>query len=526
MPLDKSLVAQIAQHAQRTPNKLAIEAPDGKLTYSQLMRKISSVAANRRWSGVIFIFLPQGSAAVSAFFGVMAGGGIPALMPLPSAKQDPAYYWNSHLDLVQLTKVTAIITNSENKEAVSDHFSNIDVIVFSDLQDVGTPVEYLQASDTAFLQHSSGTTGLKKGVALSHRAVTRQILSYAASLRLSERHVIVSWLPIYHDMGLIACTIMPLCLGLTVIMLDPFAWVARPRSLLEAVDRYGGTHVWLPNFAFAHICRTTKTSGLNLSSVEAIISCSETVKLETMVKFIEHFSSTQLDPGALQACYALAEAVFAVTQTPWSEPFLAKTFDRAALDEGKIIPAGEGVRLVSSGRVIDGVQVRISGSSDVGEILIEADFLFDGYYGRPDLTRQKLDGRTYSSGDLGFIYDSELFVLGRKDDLIIVHGKNFYAHEIEAAAGRAGLKPGRSVAFGVPNPLSGSQEAVLVTEGADLDPGLIAAVRAEVFNSMALELYEIKQVPHGWLVKTTSGKISRAENIRRYIEEKKYENVK
>jgi fatty-acyl-CoA synthase len=181
--------------------------------------------------------------------------------------------------------------------------------------------------DIAFLQHSSGTTGLKKGVALSHKSVLNQIESYSENLKLDSKDVIVSWLPLYHDMGLIACFILPMLKRIPVVMMDPFDWVRNPKMLFEQIEKNKGTLVWLPNFAF-NFCAQMITEKHELSSMKAFINCSESCKPHTFRIFYDAFKGWGLKKHSMQTCYAMAETVFAVTQSKLQEDVKEMAIDK------------------------------------------------------------------------------------------------------------------------------------------------------------------------------------------------------
>lgn len=528
-------------HANNLSDKPAIIFKGTPISYSQLDNFTQKV---RTWveeqgtekGRIGFIFLPQTPQAIMWFFGLMSAGLIPSLMPLPSHKQDEKKYWDSHQQLIELTNPSLVITTAEWLSAFEDITENIECTVHdSELSSSYTSHESVEDTkgEIAFLQHSSGTTGLKKGVALSHTAVIDQIESYSKSLSATSEDIIVSWLPIYHDMGLIACTIMPLVLGQTIVLLDPFEWVSKPISLLQAIADYQGTLVWLPNFGFEHLRRTIKSKkfdGLDLSSIRAFINCSEPCKAETFDRFTEHFKEIGATPEKLQVCYAMAETVYAVTQTEMGKVARKIWVDDQALLDNKVqlTIAKKGVQLISCGKVIDGCQVTIlhPDSTDpadlhqVGEIVISGSFLFDGYYHRPEKTEEVFDGISYRTRDLGFIHENELYVLGRKDDLIISNGRNYFAHEIEQHVNAlTNIKAGRNVALGIYNDQIGSNEIYLVQERSEdqsandqLDKEVIKVIRQTVQDNMGLLLRDVILVEPSWLHKSSSGKISRKLN--------------
>ena len=537
----QNLYSHIQTHANNTPNKAAIIFKDVSISYEKVNDFTHKVRAwinqqNIEKGRIGLIFLPQTPQAIMWFFGLMSAGIIPSFMPLPSHKQDKEKYWESHKQLIELTNPSLIITTNEWLPAFDEVTEAIECTVYdNDMLSSYVPNETVNDTtyQVAFLQHSSGTTGLKKGVALSHEAVMDQIESYSASLSATSDDVIVSWLPIYHDMGLIACTIMPLIMGQTIVLLDPFEWVSKPISLLQAITKYGGTLVWLPNFSFEHLRRTIKPSkfeSLDLSTVRAFINCSEPCKAETFDRFFKHFQDIGVTQEKLQVCYAMAETVYAVTQTEIGSIANKIWVDEQALLENRVLLTkfGEGSQLLSCGKVIEGCQVKILypdssnlvSSGHVGEIVISGKFLFEGYYHRPEKTKEVFDGLYYRTRDLGFIHDGELYVLGRRDDLIISNGRNYFAHEIESIVNDLpNIKPGRNVALGVYNEQIGSNEIYLVQErikdestDEDFDKQLIKIIRQAVQDEVGLLLRDVVLVDAAWLHKSSSGKISRELN--------------
>lgn len=361
------------------------------------------------------------------------------------------------------------------------------------------------------MQHSSGTTGLKKGVALSHRAIDRQISAYARAIALGQDDSIASWLPLYHDMGLIAGFLTSLVRHVPLIAIDPFVWAAKPGVLLDAIERYGATLCWMPNFAFAHLVRAVPRSRRwDLSAVRAFINCSEPCRPATFDRFLERFADCGITSEKLATCYAMAENVFAAAQSlPGATP-ARRTLGR--------------MDVVSSGRAIESVQIRICDADGAvlddgleGEIALKSPFLFDGYHQLPERTAQVLREGWFHTGDLGLLADGELYVTGRTDDVLSINGRNIHAYEIEEIAGAvAGCIPGRCVAFTVRDPSSGINETVLVVESDRIEDAQDTrdAIVEAIEQHLALTLARVSIAARGRLVKTTSGKISRIENQR------------
>jgi len=485
--------------------------------------------------GVVLIFLRHGPALYGAFFGAMLGGFVPSFMPCLSPRQNPAIYWRSHQTLLDRSEPSAIVADRATfaeMEAAGLRLGAARRLIVEDLA-TAAAADFDPPPETAIalLQHSSGTTGLKKGVALSYDAILRQIESYRAALHVGGDDVIVSWLPLYHDMGLIACCVMPAILGVPVVHIDPFYWVARPRSLFDAIAAHRGTLAWLPNFAFEHLARVAgrDAASFDLSRVRAFVNCSEPCKPATFDRFRAAFAASGMRDAALQCCYAMAETVFAVTQTtPGAAPRRIRVAsDSVARGQTPRLVDSGGVELIETGAPLDGVTITIRDDAGntlpegaVGEIAISAPFLFAGYDRDSARTAERLIDGVYFSRDLGFLRDGHLFVLGRADDLIIVNGRNLYAHDIEAAIGAiAGIKPGRCIAIGVFDEIAGSDVLIVVCErdgAAARDPdAMIGDIVAAVHSIFAVTPRRVHVVAEGWLVKTTSGKLSRNDNLAR-----------
>ncbi|MCC7206180.1 MAG: AMP-binding protein, partial [Anaerolineae bacterium] len=382
----------------------------------------------------------------------------------------------------------------------------------------------------------SGTTGLQKGVALSHAAVLNQVASYSRAIRLSEEDCIVSWLPLYHDMGLIAGFILPLVQGVPLALMSPFHWVRDPKVLLWAITEHRGTLCWLPNFAYnfmAQRVRDNAIQGVDLSTMRAFINCSEPMRVESHRMFLERYAPYGLRESALATCYAMAENTFAVTQGGIESPAAVDVIARAALaGEHRAMPHnGDGlaIEMLSCGKPIPNCDVRIVDESrrdlperHVGEVAVRSDSMLAGYYRRDDLTAQVLFDGWYLTGDFGYLAGGELYITGRKKDLIIVGGKNIYPQDLEAIAGDVpGVIPGRTVAFGVEDERLGTESVVMVveseTEGDDARWEIAKEVRRRIAQETEVALSDVLVAEPKWLHKTSSGKIARGANHDKYL---------
>jgi fatty-acyl-CoA synthase len=387
------------------------------------------------------------------------------------------------------------------------------------------------------LQHSSGTTGLQKAVVLSHRAVLEHVQRYGAAIAINRDERAVNWLPLYHDMGLIAAFYLPLTTGIPLVQMDPFEWVLAPVLFLEAVSQERGTLAWLPNFAYnlmADRIADEDLEGVRLDSLRMLVNCSEPVRADSHDRFFRRFSRLGLRREALAASYAMAETTFAATQTPPGAEARRIRVNRGELAAGSVVPTErddeQSRECVSSGIPISGCELRIVDDDGndlrpgrVGEVAIRSESLFDGYRNNPDQTRAVLRNGWYFSGDLGFQWEGEYYVIGRKKDIIIVAGKNIYPEDIEDAVGQVvDVDPGRVVAFGVDDPASGTEQVCVVVE-----TGLGAAPES-TRNALRLRIREaglaidvtiarVFLAPKRWLVKSSAGKPSRNANKARAL---------
>ncbi|NMC45460.1 MAG: fatty acyl-AMP ligase [Chloroflexi bacterium] len=495
---------------------------------------------------VIIMVLQHSLDLIYAYYGAILAGAVPSMMPFLTEKLLPDKYQQDFQSLVKIIDPRAIVTYREFKNEVFDRFDSqlsVDLFLSDDikLDSLEIPEKLpgmdRQPSDVVLLQHSSGTTGLQKGVALSHEAVFNQLDHYSDALHLDpQKDIIVSWLPLYHDMGLIACYLMPILYGVPVVMMSPFDWVRAPYRLFTAIDKYKGTLCWLPNFAYnfcAKKVRDSQLENLDLSSLRAVTNCSEPMRHESQQAFYERYKTYGFRENALAASYAMAENVFAVTQAGIDEPMAVDIIDRDIFQiEKKAISPAEGkaaITMLSTGKPIKNVEIVISDEKNVflpdrnvGEVLVKSDCLFNGYYNRRDITEKAFMDGWFKTGDYGYIADGELYITGRKKDLIIVGGKNVYPQDLESIAMEVeGVHPGRTVAFGVFNETAGTEDVVIVAEVDEKEEErkerISREIKDRVTKNSAIALRHVLLVDEKWLIKTSSGKIARAANKEKFL---------
>jgi fatty-acyl-CoA synthase len=348
--------------------------------------------------------------------------------------------------------------------------------------------------DTALVQFSSGTTGIKRGVEISHNAVLRQIDTYSRAIGLSREDRIISWLPLYHDMGFMTALNMALVCGVPCIMMEPSDWVGDPGMYCRAVSRYRGTLGWNPNFAYPFMAERVKESDLtdlDLSSLRGLVNCSEPVTEESQSRFRRRFAQYGLANNVFWGCYAMAETTFALTHG--------------------------GANDTSVGQPLEGVELAID---DTGELRVKSPFTFSRYYNNPEATAAAFQDGWYKTGDLGYRISDNFFVSGRKKDLLLVAGEKYFPEDLERAVSCIpGIHPGRVCAFAQFLRASQSDRAVILAETSTNVPSLLLAVRQVVASRFQFSQFDVHLVPPGWLIKSSAGKMARGLNREKWISE-------
>lgn len=529
---------------------LSAEGPSRRWTRGELVRAASRAA---RWlaahgvrrGDVCALIVRHHPEFYPFYLGVSALGALPAVLAYPNARLHPDKFREGLQGMARRSGLDHVITERELGEVVAPLVhggdSTIRQILYPfDAPDLGSlddaPLAHAPASpdEPCLLQHSSGTTGLQKPVVLSHRAILEHVRRYGEAIALGEGDRIASWLPLYHDMGLIAAFYLPLMAGVPLVQLSPMEWVAAPVLLLQAISRERATLCWLPNFAYnllADRVRDEDLEGVSLESVRLLVNCSEPVRAESHDRFHARFAPFGLRREALGACYAMAETTYAVTQTAPGQAARTLAVDRNELSAGNVTPArnGAGRICVSSGTLVSGCRIRIVDESrrdlppgKVGEIAISSVSMFGGYRNYPEKTSEALQDGWYFSGDLGFVHGGEHYVIGRRKDVVIVAGNNIFPEDVEDAVGRVpGVIPGRVVAFGADDERSGTEILCVLaeTEVAAGSAKKLALTVKQAGMAIDVTIARVYLVPPRWLIKSSSGKPARAANRARALEQ-------
>ena len=425
----------------------------------------------------MLLLLPHSAELFLLHLGLILTDRLPAILAWPTSRIDPGKYQRNlvhqlrNLPAAQLLTLPKLAQNLD--PGVPFTVTGCPIHQYEKFESLFSaklhfaPVEKKSASkngapdDALFLQFSGGTTGDQKCVIVTAPMLVNQLERLGMTLQFDGQDGVVSWLPMYHDMGLIACFWLSLWNGAPSIQFAAIDWLMHPGLLFEFLHKYHATFCWLPNFAFSYLAaqKARVDREIDLGHVRAFINCSEPVRQSSIEAFAEAFSFQGVRPDQCQASYAMAENVFAVTQTALgTEPAM---FSRQAVGTRDADPTSYDLldkSYISSGNPLPDTSIRIRntdgnlcGDDVPGAIEIRGESLFCGYWGSHGFQTQSLteDG-WYATGDYGFTHDSDLFVIGRLKDIIIVSGVNIFPEDIEALVNKVkGIYPGRIVAFGV-----------------------------------------------------------------------------
>lgn len=545
-PAPPTLLRRIQAHAARDPSGIALRFPsdDRSLDWRALWTRVRGEtrrlidAGVAPGDGLLIVHRATLDQVVSLLAGIGAGA-LPTIMSYPSPRQSPARFMAT---LEPLVKAFAPRWGSVAApwrglvEPLGPTLLGPPVESTAEQPDDPGPLPAVERPHGLFVQFSSGTTGLRKGVVITDAMLAHQMAAYGARLGVRADDVIVSWLPLYHDMGLVAALLFGLWHGLEATHIDPFDWLAAPDGWLRAIAARRGTLSHIPNFGLSFLADRVDVGalaaeGVDLSSLRALVNCSEPVRAGSMQRFAEAFAPLGLRREALQASFAMAECTFAVTQTVIGRAPRIDRIDPAAFTQAhRAVPSDAGgLPVVSCGPPIDDIAVTVVDGDGaplperaVGEIVIGGPSVVAGYLALADAEAHGAafaDGR-FATGDLGYLADGELFVTGRVKDLIICRGHNVYPDDVEATLGElAGLKAGRIVVFGVDDPAQGTERLVALAEPRGEAPASLQLdARARVLDGHGVALDTLVVVPRDTLLKSTSGKLSRAANRRLYLE--------
>jgi acyl-CoA synthetase (AMP-forming)/AMP-acid ligase II/acyl carrier protein len=515
-------------------------------TYAELDRRARAIGAWLQSAGatgerVLMLFAP-GLDCITAFFGCLYAKAVavPAYPPRPNRKLDrlQAIVKDARPALALTTRRILSLIEPPGEQALK--MTALRCQSVEEIED-GLAAEWMDTGagrDTlAFLQYTSGSTATPKGVMVSHGNLLHNERMIKRAFQQTEQSIVVGWLPLFHDMGLIGNVLQPVYLGARCILMSPMTFLQRPLTWLEAISLYRATTSGGPNFAYDLCVRKVtpeQIEGLDLSSWSVAFNGSEQVSKETMDRFAAAFRAGGFQREAFLPCYGLAEATLFVSGERKMSGPLTLPIRRTALDHNRVAPViaedNDARSLTSCGkagleqqiRIVDSDSCRQCPPDQVGEIWVSGPSVAQGYWNRSVESKHTFqafiadtgEGPFLRTGDLGFVKDGELYITGRLKDLLIIRGRNHYPEDIERTAQQSyrGLRPGGSAAFSVE--VAGEEQVVVVQEiergclGHDLQE-IIGAIRQAVAEVHELHAHAVALTKPGSIPKTSSGKVQR-----------------
>ncbi|MGE0580412.1 AMP-binding protein, partial [Reyranella sp.] len=533
-------------HAGRHGERNHIMLLDGEghetpISYRQLAERARAVARGLLVRGLepgerVAIMLPTSEAFFVAFLGVLYAGGVPTPIYPPARLSRVEEHLRRQANILGNARAVILIAAPEASAIARllrlqlESLRRVDTI--NDLAAVGIDGPTLpvarRATDMALVQYTSGSTGDPKGVVLTHANLLANIRAMGEAMAAGPSDVFVSWLPLYHDMGLIGAWLGSLYFAAPLVVMSPLVFLVRPESWLWAIHRHKGTLSAAPNFAFElclHRIDDAKISGLDLRSLRMVTNGSEAVNPHTIRRFASRFGPCGFGIGAMAPVYGLAENAVGLAFPPLGRPPVIDRVDRQALTRqgyaAQAAPeATDALEFVACGRPLPGHQIRIvDATGEVGErqegrLQFRGPSASSGYLDNPAKTAELFDGGWLNSGDLAYVAGGDVFITGRSKDIIIRAGRHIHPDELEAAVGDlAGIRKGCVAVFGASDPHAGTERLVVVAETRLTAAVQLAALRQDVADTATRLLdappEEILLVPPGSVPKTSSGKLRR-----------------
>lgn len=491
----------------------------------------------------VAIILPTSPAIYAIMAYCLRTGIIPAIIVYPTNRRSKESYQQQIKTALATMEANTLISDNHIRHLLAPaarHDLQIITVADPSIPPPDPPVDLSPPSPSpndaiAFIQFSSGTTGQQKAMAINHGMLQQQLAAYGQSLAVNTQDAIASWLPFYHDMGLITSVLGPMYWQTKVVACDPREWVERPEIILEMIDRHQATISWWPNFTFQLLARLAPRiikKNINLRSLRLLINCSEPITAPAQQEFLQAYSQHGLDAGVISSSYAMAEATFAVTQTPPGRSPTSLLVASQQLKNGHIVQVTEqGTILISSGIPLPISAIKILTDErdelppdTVGEIAIYSTSLMADYYGKADLHGKIFHDNFYLTGDLGFLHTTasgevELFVLGRTKDTIIIAGENYFPQDIEQCVGAIPeIKKGRVAAVEIFAKQQQTGQLAIIAEGEkdnlneEWQQQIKATIQTNLIKHFDLKAAQIIIIPPGTLHKSSSGKIARQAN--------------
>jgi fatty-acyl-CoA synthase len=555
----KTLSAALAAAARREGagfSHLSHERqPASFVSYAAMWRRAQRCAAAMQALGVrpgerVGLILPDSAEFIDNIFGAMLAGAIAVpIYPPMNLGQFDAYLANT-THILRQAGCSAVITDAKVRPILGKLMTSVpglrtitthaDAIAL--VPEAAEPAGVVvRPDDIAFLQFTSGSTSRPKGVTLTHANLMANIAAIGGGLNISRESSGVSWLPLYHDMGLIGFVFAPIAYETRgILFISPLLFLKRPAIWLRQLSEFKASITFAPNFAYG-LCTTrvkdSELEGVDLSTLQVAGCGAEPIQHGTLRAFADRYAAHGLRPSALLPCYGMAEHTLAVTFVGREEELKAERVAAASLAEGHARPASpdaQAVEVVCCGRTFPGHALRIVDAAgqplperEVGQIELQGPSVMQGYYHDPERTAEALHGGWLKTGDLGYLSAGELYVCGRVKDLIIVNGRNYYPQDLEWQASQVeGVRRGNVVAFGLQHPDLGREYVVVAAElrapaeDAAAEETLRQQIQAQILAALSLRVDEIVLLAPGSLPKTSSGKLQRSKTTEMFAEGK------
>ncbi len=492
------------------------------------------------------IAVPDPDEFVLSFLGAVMGGIVPVpISPQLSFKNIESYH-DTVAHIANASGAKLLLTTTSTRQFVDPIVPRAPplrcVVTVDELgkEDHGKVDVRIDPTDLAFLQFTSGSTSRPKGVMVSHRNLAWNSESFMIHglAKDSSFDKGVTWLPLFHDMGLIGFVVGTIFTDIPVVFLPTASFVRNPRVWLDKIHQHRGTITYAPNFAYALVAKRLKdkdVADLDLSSLRRVGCGAEPIQANTLRDFAAKLAPAKFDPKAFLPSYGMAEATLAITFVPLSTGVRTDVIEKKSLEGGDAKPAAsiedDGAQeLVNCGRpfpehdvaIVDEAGNRL-GDRQVGHIITRGPSVSAGYYQEPELTAEAFkagpDGETWLyTGDLGYTVDGEVFICGRLKDMIIVRGRNFYPNDLEWVVSELpSVRRGNVVAFGTV--VDGEEQLVIAAEAFQSDAeALKQSISQAILASFSLATHDVVIVPQGTLPRTSSGKPQRRKTRQMYLD--------
>jgi 1-acyl-sn-glycerol-3-phosphate acyltransferase len=535
-------------HAQRPHVYLVTETGEEEiLSYGALAEGAAAVAAGLRARELqpgqaVAIMLPTSREYFFCFYGVLRAGGIPVPIYPPTRASQIEEHLRRHARILANAQATALITVAAAKPVARLLRLQVEglhtVVTAQELAETPAPsaAHAPQAQDIAMLQYTSGSTGNPKGVILTHANLLANIRAMGDASQAGSGDVFVSWMPLYHDMGLIGAWLGSLLYAIPLVVMSPLTFLAHPERWLWAIHRHRATLSGSPNFGYELCLRRIQDrdiEGLDLSSWRMAFNGAEPVSPDTITRFTERFARHGFRPTTMAPVYGLAEsAVGLAFPPPGRTPVIDRIQRQPFMSQGRALPADAGdphaLRFVACGRPLPGHQIRIVddtghevGEREEGRLEFQGPSATSGYFRNPEETRKLFHDGWLDSGDLAYTVGADVVITGRVKDVIIRAGRNIYPHELEEAVGNIpGVRKGCVAVFGSADPASASEKVVVLAETRETDAATHTRLR-DAIGAAAIDLIGaapdavVLAPPHS-VLKTSSGKVRRAASRELY----------